>query len=157
MKNKSLLIQLAIFSFIAIALIVFGSTKNSQSSDIKTVSNMKPKADKIEIMYFHASARCTSCITLEEYVKETVNEFFQEEIASGEISFQEVNVDLPENKDLSLKFKAVGSSLKINEIYDGTDHIEEDVRVWRYLGDKDGFKNYLKNRIESRLIKDILK
>jgi len=151
MQNKSLIIQLTIFSIIAVALIVFGSARNSQSSDTKTSTNVKPKADKIEIMYFHSTARCVSCVTLEEYVKETVDEFFQKEIASGEISFQEVNVDLPENKALALKFKAVGSSLKINEIYDETDHIEEDVRVWRYLNDKDSFKNYLKNRIESRL------
>lgn len=150
MKNKSLLIQLTIFSVVAVALIIFGSAKNSQSSDVEG-GVAKPKADKIEIMYFHATARCPSCIALEEYVKETVDEFFQEEIASGKINFQEINVDLSENKDLSLKFKAVGSSLKINEIYGGADHIEEDVRVWRYLSDKDSFKNYLKNRIESRL------
>ena len=150
MKNKSLLIQLTIFSIIAVALIIFGSVRNSQSSDVDGKVE-KPKADKIEIMYFHASARCASCIALEEYVKETVAEFFQDEIASGKINFQEVNVDLPENRDLARKFQAVGSSLKINEIYDGADHIEEDVRVWRYLGDKDSFKNYLKNRIESRL------
>lgn len=150
MKNKSLLIQLTIFFVIALALIILGSAKNSQSSDVDG-EIAKPKADKIEIMYFHSTVRCASCVTLEEYVKEAVDEFFKEEIASGIISFQEVNVDLPENKDLALKFKAVGSSLKINEIYDETDHIEEDVRVWRYLSDNDSFKNYLKNRIESRL------
>ena len=152
MKNKSLLIQLTIFSVIALTLIIFGSARNSQIFGIKEeVVNKKPKADRIEIIYFHATARCVTCIKLEEYIKETVDEFFQKEIANGKMSFQEVNVDLPENKELALKFRAVGSSLKINEIYDKADHIEEDTRVWRYLNDKDNFKNYLKNRIESRL------
>lgn len=151
MKNKSLIIQLAIFSVLAVALIIFGSARNSQSSSADIDLEIKPKADKIEIIYFHASARCASCIKLEEYVEETVNEFFQTEIVSGTISFQKINVDLLENKEIANKFEAVSSSLKINEIYDESDHIEEDTRAWRYLGDKDGFKNYLKNKIESRL------
>ncbi|NCT54766.1 hypothetical protein GW758_02275 [Candidatus Falkowbacteria bacterium] len=151
MKNKSLLIQLTIFFVISLALIILGSARNSQSSSTDISLETRPKSDKIEIMYFHASARCASCITLEEYLNEAVDDFFQDEIASGKISFQKVNIDLPENKELANKFEAVSSSLKINEIYDGIDHIEEDVRVWRYLGDKEDFKNYLKNRIESRL------
>jgi len=151
MKNKSLLIQLIIFSVLAVVLIVFGSARNGQSSDIKLDSETRPKADKIEIIYFHSTARCASCITLEEYLNEAVDDFFQDEIASGRINFQKVNVDLSENKELAKKFQAVSSSLKINEIYDGVDHIEEDSRVWRYLGDKEALKNYLQNRIESRL------
>lgn len=151
MKNKSLVIQLVIFFVIALVLIILGSARNNQSSNVNLNLETKPKADKIEIIYFHSTARCASCITLEEYLNEAVDDFFQDEIASGKVSFQKVNVDLPENKELAKKFQAVSSSLKINEIYEGNDHIEEDSRVWRYLGDKEALKNYLQNRIESRL------
>lgn len=151
MKNKSLLVQLSVFAVVAVILVVLGSARNSQGSDNKKTLAEKPKAETIEIIYFHSTARCISCKTLQEYTEETINEFFQKELASGKITFRAVNVDLPENKELALKFKATGSSLKINEIYDKTDHIGEDTRVWSYLGDKDSFKNYLKNRIESRL------
>ena len=69
------------------------------------------------------------------------------------MSFQSVNVDLPENRELAKKYQAVGSSLFINTIYDGQDHIEEDVRVWRLLNSEAQFKSYLKNKIDTLLNK----
>jgi hypothetical protein len=66
-----------------------------------------------------------------QYTKATVEEFFQSELSDGKIEFKEINVDLPANKEVSTKFKAVGSSLFLNAIIDGEDNITEKAQAWR--------------------------
>ncbi|MDP3043772.1 MAG: nitrophenyl compound nitroreductase subunit ArsF family protein [bacterium] len=109
----------------------------------------KQKTDKVEVFVFHATQRCISCITIGKYAGETVNEYFQPELRDGKIEFREINVDLPENKELSHKFQAGGSSLYINAVINGQDNIAEDVAVWRLVNNEVQFKNYLKNKLDN--------
>lgn len=86
-------------------------------------------------------------IAIGKLARETVNERFQDELKSGRIEFKEVNIDLPENKELAGKFQAGGSALFLNSIYGGEDHIAQDVKVWRLTGDPTAFKDYLEAKI----------
>ena len=70
---------------------------------------------------------------------------------SGQIDYREINVDLPENKEVARKFQASGSSLFINRIKDGQETIEQDTNIWRFLSDEAGFKSYLADKIKSYL------
>lgn len=108
-------------------------------------------ADKIQIYLFHTTRRCSTCIAIGEYTGRTVDEYFQEELASGKIEFKEINIDLPENQVLVDKFQASGSALYINSITDGKDNIAEDADVWRLTGDEAGFKSHLKGKIDHLL------
>jgi len=124
------------------------TVKPSESAE--TATN-KIQADKVQVFLFHATQRCTTCIAIGRLAGATVDEYFQNELQSGKIEFREINIDLPENKELAQKFQASGSSLKINAIYDEQDHISEDVTVWRLASDETQFKNYLKNKIDTIL------
>ncbi|MBU1089691.1 hypothetical protein KKF38_02775 [Patescibacteria group bacterium] len=123
----------------------------SETTNENQISIVKNFADKIEVFYFHRTQRCYSCNTLGQYVKETIEQRFSEEIKNGRINFREINVDLPENKNVAVKFQASGSSLFINAIHDEQDNISQDVNVWRLLRDESQFKNYLANKINSLL------
>lgn len=122
---------------------------NTDNTNEKTTS--KQEVDKVKVYYFHNTARCVSCKTLEKYTKETIEEFFQPELRDGKIEFKGINVDLPKNKEIARKYGATGSSLFINQIINGEDKIEQDTKVWRYLSNENTFKNYFKNKIESSL------
>lgn len=119
----------------------------NQQDDLKKTSNV----DKIEVVYFYGSRRCFSCQTIEKYAKETVEEYFQKEIENGKITFESVNVELPQNRDITNKYKSRGSSIFINIIRDEKDNIAEDVAVWRLVNNEQKFKEYLKNKIETIL------
>jgi len=106
-------------------------------------------AEKIQVFVFHATQRCYSCITIGKFAGETVNEYFQSELRDGKMEFREINIDLPENKELARKFQAGGSSLYVNAIIDGQDNIAEDVAVWRLVNNEIQFKNYLKNKLNN--------
>jgi hypothetical protein len=111
------------------------------------VSSMETIADKVQVFLFHSTQRCTSCIAIGRLAGETVNERFQDEIKSDRIEFKEVNIDLPENKELAKKFQASGSALYLNAIRGDSDNIEQDTRVWQLTKNEQAFKDYLENKI----------
>lgn len=115
------------------------------------MSSAEIVADKLEVYYFHATARCYSCKTIGRYVKETMEQEFAEQIQKGRIDYREINVDLPENEEIARKFQASGSSLFINRIKDGQDNIEPDMDIWKLLGNEEKFKSHLENKINAYL------
>ncbi len=124
---------------------------NSQKTNNYPMSNAETIANKLEVYYFHRTARCYSCKTIGQYVKETIEEKYSEQTSNGTIDFKEINVDLAENKEVAKKFRASGSSLFINRIINNKDNIEQDTNVWRLLNNETQFKNYLENKINSYL------
>lgn len=125
--------------------------QSNQISNDYPVSSAESVADKLEVYYFHRTQRCYSCKTIGQYVRETMEQKYGEQIKSGLIDFRELNVELPENKNIAKKYQASGSSLYINRIIDNNDNIEQDTNVWRLLGDETKFKKYLEDKINAYL------
>lgn len=130
--------------------IIQNNNTNNTNQEVISKTN-KVISDKLEIYYFHRTARCYSCKTIGQYVREVVEEKYGEQIENKIIDFRELNVELPENKGIAIKYQASGSSLFINRIIDGKNNIEQDVNVWRLLNNEIQFKNYLENKINSYL------
>jgi len=126
------------------------SSVQESDSKITEVQEKKP-AEKIQVFLFHPTQRCITCITIGKYTKETVEQKFPAELLSGKIEFREINIDLPENKELATKFKATGSSLFINSIADGKDNIQQDLQVWRLTSNEQSFISYLSDKINALL------
>lgn len=157
MKNlKSYLPYILAVVFIGIIFFAYNLNKQSvsgeQKSETKITENQIAKpSDRVQVFLFHATKRCISCINIGKYAKETVEQKFSEELKSGKIEFREINIDLPENKELATKFKATGSALFINSIINDNDNISEDAQVWRFVSDKEAFIGYLSEKIKTLL------
>jgi len=108
-------------------------------------------ADKIEVIHFHAAQQCWSCITVGEYALQTIKEKFPEEYQDGRITYQDINGELPANRDLVTKYQASGSALFINTIRNGQDNIEEDTTVWRLVNNETNFVNYFASKLRTIL------
>lgn len=159
MKNIFVIVS----AFVFINFVITGCSSRADNSQIKPSTNfiddeekIDPnnkisRRDSIEIIYFHGNRRCYSCEIIENYTVLTLEEFFQPELKNKKITFQSVNGELPENRDIVLQYQARGSSLFINVVKDGKDNIEEDVQVWRLVSDEDRFSSYLKKKIEKYL------
>jgi|GEM_PF-1060455 len=123
-----------------------------QASTSKAAEVQKTKlAEKVQIYEFHSTNRCYSCITMGQYIKATVEGSFQPELKSGKLEFREINVDLPENKEVAAKFQAAGTSLFINAIIDGQDNIQEEAQAWRLLGNQKSFSDYLTKKLRGMI------
>lgn len=144
-----------VFTIALVYISVSPNKKNQssvQESDSKIAEVQKAKpAEKVQVFLFHTTQRCITCINIGKYVKETVKQKFPEELKSGKIEFREVNIDLPENKELATKFKATGSALFINPIIEGKDNIKEDTQVWRLTSNEQSFISYLSDKLNAML------
>ncbi|MBU0546715.1 MAG: nitrophenyl compound nitroreductase subunit ArsF family protein [Patescibacteria group bacterium] len=167
MKNKKIIFGVAIIFLTIIAVI----KNNNQSPTAQTLSNpisedqntstvvsddnlmskTQINAEKIEVVHFHGTHQCWSCITVGEYALKTIKEKFPEEYKDGTVVYKDINVELPENRDIVMKYRAGGSSLFINAIKNGTDNIEEDVTVWRLVTNEDQYISYFQNTINGFL------
>jgi len=117
-----------------------------------STTKQKPKAaEKLEVYYFHGTARCYSCQTMGQLVSDLISQRYSRQVKDGKIDFKQINVDLPENKEIARKYQASGSSLFINRIIESQNKIEQDGNVWRYLSNEANFNKYLGDKIDSYL------
>jgi predicted small lipoprotein YifL len=125
---------------------------DSDTSQTPDDSDMSPTpADKVEVVYFYRPQRCYSCVYAETATIYTLETYFADELASGKITFVALDVTAEENADTVEKYDAYSSSLFINTIVDGTDHIETVSEIWLVIGDDEAFTELVKSKIEQSL------
>ena len=127
------------------------NNQTTKSQEELPMSTAKISAEKIEVVHFHATQQCWSCITVGEYALKTIKEKFPEEYKNGTIVFRDINGELPENRDMVIKYQAGGSSLFVNAITAGKDNIKEDVTVWRLVSNESQFVSYFQDKLNKLL------
>jgi hypothetical protein len=99
---------------------------------------------KLIAYYFHGDKRCRSCLTIEAYAQEALEEAFPDAIALGELEWQAVNTDEPENEHFAKDYELTTSSLVLVDTQDGSrlDWRKLD-EVWNLIDDKLAFQAYV--------------
>lgn len=105
--------------------------------------------------FFRGTRQCAGCIAVGALAEKTANTYFSDELDSGRIVFAHVDVELPENTELILKYGATGSSLWIGTYINGTFHKEQNTNVWYKTGNEQDYLEYLKGVLEKRLSGDL--
>ncbi|GAH37214.1 unnamed protein product [marine sediment metagenome] len=77
--------------------------------------------------------------------------YFADELSSGKLTFRVLNVEDEGNAGIAEKYGAYTSSLFINTIKDGADHIAEVPEIWLLLGNDQEFIELVRNKIERSL------
>lgn len=108
-------------------------------------------ADRVDVVYFHRTSRCYSCKYVEARTRYTLETYFKDELASGKLTFQAINVQDKENAAIVKKYGAYTSSLFINTVKDSTDHIKEATDIYLLIGKDEAFARALKGKIEKNL------
>lgn len=147
-----------IIGIISITLIGFYFLKPSEKAIPNSEENIQESdafeiepADQIEVVHFHGTNQCFSCIKVGEYALKTIKEKFKEEYESGIIIFKEVNGELEENKEIVQKYGARQSSLFVNVIIGEKESISEDTTVWRLTSNEDNFVKYFEEKLNTLL------
>jgi len=122
------------------------SPREHPASDTTSDTSSVP-ADRTKVVYFYRTQRCYSCIYAEEGTRYTVETYFEDELDNDKVTFEVLNVEGEENATIVKKYGAFTSSLFINTIRDGTDHIEEVTDIWFILGNDEAFIEVVKSKI----------
>lgn len=152
MKNKVIILVLVTVT----ALLFLGNQYlNTQTNtNLKTndsIQNPITPADKIEVVHFHGTQQCASCIAVGKYALQTIKEKFPNEFASGKIAFKEINAELPENQEIVTKYQARGSSLFVNAIRNNQDDIVENTMVWQLVNSESQYTTYFQGQLNTLL------
>ena len=85
-----------------------------QSNDTVSIKNNDEEiASSVRVYYFHGTRRCTTCKAVEEVTKEILNEYYTTELANKIISFESINLDEEDSKEIANKLKVSGQTLLI--------------------------------------------
>jgi hypothetical protein len=71
----------------------------------------KNETEKIEAYYFHFTARCVTCRTVEERAKENLQDLYPAQWKSGTVTFQAANLNEKEGEALAEKLGVSGQTL----------------------------------------------
>jgi len=127
--------SLIIFCVLAIFLISCKSEDKKIESDISYT-----------IYYFHPTARCESCINIENFTKELIETKYAK---NPEIKFIALNIEDTQNehfrKDYDLKFSSVVISKQKDSKEEKFKNLDS---IWTYSSDKDGFFKYMDSEIK---------
>jgi hypothetical protein len=105
----------------------------------------------VEVVYFHRSIRCSSCTYAEDTTRYAIETYFADELANGELVFISIDVQSEENASIVDKYGAYTSSLFMNKVVNGVEHIEEIITIWSAIGNDQAFVDLVKKEIEERL------
>jgi hypothetical protein len=137
---------------ILLLVLIFTLPKYFTGDATASGTQISSEISKIEIIHFHGTNQCSSCITVGNFAEETMNTYFSNELESEKIIFTHINAELPENYALANKYGVTGSSLWIGTYYkDGKFSKEENINVWYKIKDKQDYMDYLKGVIEQKL------
>jgi len=102
--------------------------------------------------YFHGTQRCPTCLKMEQYAKEAIEEAFPDELNGGRVRWQAVNYDEPANEHFVKKYGLVASSLVIVSDRAAAPKAWRRVdRIWDLVGDEQAFKNYVIDEVKNML------
>lgn len=133
----------------------FDSISNVKLKVPKDSSYLQPeKKDNIKVIayYFHPTARCPTCINIENYAKEVIDTKFSKEKDKGIITFREINIEDSINEHYINDYELTSSSL-ILVMYENKRQVKWKnlEKVWKFAGNKEEYFAYAKIEISQFL------
>jgi len=100
------------------------------------------------VYYFHATARCATCRTIEAYAHEALTSAFGAELKAGEVEWRMVNVEEPGNEHFMNDFGLYTRSVVLTDAKDAKRFKVLD-RVWQLVQDKAAFQRYVEDEVRA--------
>lgn len=116
---------------------------------ISTYSQSSKKDIKINVYYFHFTARCITCKTVEAEAKKSIESLYPELLKKGKINFQSINLDDPGSQNLAKRYNVGGQTLLITTDDKKIDITREGFMYARNNPEK--FKTIIKEKIDELL------
>jgi hypothetical protein len=134
----------------ALVLVLPVLSCNAQTLN-KEVKSTDSSSDKIEAYYFHFTARCTTCKTIEAQAKEDLEALYPNQMKAGLLTFQSLNLDDKSNKAIAEKLGVSGQTLLIVK---GDQKINLTNEGFMYAVVKpEKFKEIINEKVDGLLIK----
>ena len=117
-----------------------------QDQPAETLAGAQAPEHKVVAYYFHGDFRCRTCLAMERYAREALEEGLADELESGGLEWRAVNYDLPENEHFTQDYGLTSSAVVLVNMIDNKQQEWKDLqKIWDLVGDEWGFKDYVRN------------
>ncbi|MEW6182998.1 MAG: nitrophenyl compound nitroreductase subunit ArsF family protein [Bacillota bacterium] len=125
-----------------------GKTVDKPSADEPAAKEQKT----VIAYYFHATARCSSCINIENYTREVIEDDFTGAIKDRQLLWHVVNVEEPGNEHFIQDYQLYSQSVVLVEMQNGKQTRWKNLKkVWSLLNDKAVFQKYVQEEVSTFL------
>ncbi len=161
MRNKDAL-RFAVI-LLAISGMIFWGIRNTESREAPKVQSEHQQIDMIIesnapedrtiiAYYFHRTFRCPSCLQIEAWSFDAIQESFAQALEQGTIIWETIDIDKPENSHFIKEYQVSAQSLIIVEMTGNKQKRYENLeKVWKYLSDQQAFYEYVTREVNKFL------
>jgi len=148
--------------FLAIFGIILAGITVAQSKEAPQVASEQQRSERllesnasgreIIVYYFHGTYRCPSCLQIEDWSFDAIQERFAQELKQETIIWKTIDVDKPENRHLVEAYQVSTQALIIVEMTGKKEKRYKNLgKVWEYLSDQQAFYEYVTHEINKFL------
>jgi len=101
--------------------------------------------------YFHGTSRCPTCLKMERYAREAIEENFDGDVQSGRVQWHALNYDEPANEHFVKRYELFASALVLVSGQADVQRWQKLERIWDLVGDEPAFKAYVIDQVTSML------
>ena len=106
----------------------------------------------INVYYFHGTARCPSCKTIEELTNFAITDGFKKDLESGRLEFKAVNVETPENQHFIKDYQLYTKSVIVSEMVEGKETRWKNLeKIWQLFMKEKAFTMYVQQEVAAYL------
>ena len=136
--KKGILFSLLILAFSLCANLTYGIAEQNRL--------------KIEVIYFHATIRCESCLLIERQTRETIEQVYSTNLKDGTLSFSSLDFQDEQNSELAERYE-IDSQTLIVQISNGSKVIKwkKLEKIWEYMNNYEKFRKYIVEEINEYL------
>lgn len=157
--EKKHLVTGALLAFVAVTGVTLAvkETRHARAvaaanAPASTPAPSAAEASTIYVTYFHATARCTSCLKIEDLTNATMTMRFAGPIAEKRIVWRLVNVDEPEHAHYVKDYGLFTKSVVVSEVKAGKEVRWKNLdQVWHLLGNPESFQDYVEREVQAFL------
>lgn len=157
MKTRILIaIVAAICVLLSLEVVAQSSGNPSKGRPQNAAPNVTKPGDqahssKVVAYYFHGTFRCVTCRKIENLSHDVVNSSFAEQLKTGQLQWQAVNMELPQNMHFIKDYQLVTSSLVLVKYESGKSGYKNLQDVWKFVNNERAFRNYVKGEVQAAL------
>jgi hypothetical protein len=133
-------------------IILFLAAAAGFSAHCSVFAADKLSGAKVFAYYFHGDMRCPTCLKLEMYSRQALEENFKDAMSSGKLEFKVINVDENKNRHFVDDYQLYSKSLVLSLVKDGKEIRSKNLtKIWEYALSKEKFFDYIKKETSAFL------
>ena len=153
----------ALLAFVAVTGVTLAVKETRHARAVASSETTRPQqpstppgreASTVYVTYFHTTARCLSCLKIEELTNATMTTRLADAVAGKKLVWRLVNTDEAPNAHFVKDYGLYIKSVVVSEVKGGKEVRWKNLdQVWHLLGDPEAFQGYVEREVRAFLEK----